>query len=413
MALTNGMKFFSIALTLVLLTSCNREETNAKIYFKVKNPKDYTDNEYNFEPLTPTKFGLLVVSPLDLSNFTFYDRNLHLIRRAKIEDEDHYDRYFRASVKNGKIHGFLRVYEKVEKSSFFVGGVYKSLNDNVAFIDDENLQLKAEYCFHQGIRHGKYREFEDGCLIKTGQYYFGHQIGKEKKYYTSGALRGIAQYKNGQIVTEKKYHFNGKLNSYILYDHMGSAIHSEQYNDEGLLVEEYSIKDGAQITRVYDFEAKNYKTYQEDDNGNFKGSYYSTFDDEGDFEFAIDISKLKAGIILLKYPNKSIQCKVANGALASAIVEKEIGASKYVYDDKLTSVKRYEGNKLVGIFIPKTKEIRGEIDFLWVNNEFISNRTKRAEISIFNGKIQAVISDFYENILSESDLKNLEDIYGF
>ena len=409
MALTNGMKFFSIALTLVFLTSCNREETNAKIYFKVKNPKDYTDNEYNFEPLTPTKFGLLVVSPLDLSNFTFYDRNHHLIRRAKIEDEDHYDRYFRAPIKNGKIHGFLRVYEKVVKPSFFVGGVYKSLNDDVAFIDDENLQLKAEFCFHHGFRHGKYREFKDGCLIETGQYYYGHQIGKEKKYYTSGALRGIAQYKHGQKVTEKTYHSNGKLNSQVQYDHDGREIHSEKYNNEGLLVEEHSIKDGAQITRVYDFEAKNYKTYQKDDNGNFKGSYYSTFDDDGDFQFAIDISKLKAGIILLKYPNKSIQCKVANGALASALIEWEgLEGDKYIYDDKLTSVKRYIGNKLVGIYIPKTKEIRGEIDYELFDNLPNPIISPRFEIYIID-----LVMDYNENKLSESDLKNLEDIYGF
>jgi YD repeat-containing protein len=403
MALTNGMKFFSIALTLVLLTSCNREETSAKIYFKVKNPKDYTDNDYKFEALTPEKVSLWVAYPEDLSNFTFYDRNHHLIRRATIEEEAFDDRYFRGAIQNGKLHGFLRVYEKIK--SIVKSEVYKYLKGEFQKVDDENLQLKAEYCFHQGIRHGKYRKFEDGCLIQTGQYYFGHQIGKEKKYYTSGALRGIAQYKHGQIVTEKTYHSNGKINSQVQYHHDGREIHSEKYNNEGLLVEEHSIKDGAQITRVYDFDTKSYKTYKVDDNDHFVGSYYSTFDDEGDFEFAIDISKLKAGIILLKYPNKSIQCKVANGALASAIVEVEIGASKYVYDDKLTSAKRYEGNKLVGIYFPKTKEVRGEIDY-----RLFDNPPKLIDQQ-FEQCLRDLLKDCEENKLSIFDLNSFEDIY--
>lgn len=407
MALTNGMKFFSIALTLVLLTSCNREETNAKIYFKVKNPKDYTDNVYNFEPLTPEKVSLWVAFPEELSNFTFYDRNHHLIRRAKIEDEDVYDRYFRASIQNGKIHGFLRVYEKVEKPSFFYSEVHKYLDGEFPKLDDDDLQLKSEYSYYFGLRHGRYREFKDGCLIKTGQYYFGHQIGTEREYYTSGILRTFVNYRNGQRVSKKTYHYNGKLNSYVLYDHDGREIHSEKYNDNVLLVKEVSVTKNGQLTRVYDFEAKNYKTYQKDDNGNFKGSYYSTFDDDGDFQFAIDISKLKAGILLLKYPDKSIQCKVANGALASAIVEKEIGASKYVYDDKLTSVKRYEGNKLVGIYIRKTKEVRGEIDYNLVDNLPIPIYDE------FEQCIRDLVKDYNENKLSESALKNLEDIYGF
>ena len=138
--LTNGMKFFSIALTLVLLTSCNREETNAKIYFKVKNPKDYTDNEYNFEPLTPTKFGLLVVSPLDLSNFTFYDRNLHLIRRAKIEDEDHYDMACFNNHLFISYPGSYRLYV-VSTSLYFLGSINIGHTIRSIYSDEDHLYV--------------------------------------------------------------------------------------------------------------------------------------------------------------------------------------------------------------------------------------------------------------------------------
>ena len=390
MALTNGKKFFSIALTLFILSSCNRENPKDRIFLRVENNKDYSGGGIKLEPLSSTQ-SLDISFP---SKYTFYDENQELIKWAKLEDFVFGD-YYKVYIRNGKIHGTAREYN--------FGPSYQLNATNSRKLDAENLQLKAEICFHHGIRHGKYREFKDGCLIETGQYYYGHHIGKEKKYYTSGALRGIAQYKNGQIVTEKTYHSNGKINSQVQYDHDGREIHSEKYNNEGLLVEEHSIKDGAQITRVYDFDTKSYKTYKVDDNDHFVGSYYSTFDDEGDFEFAIDISKLKAGIILLKYPNKSIQCKVVNGALASAIIEfGGLEGDKYIYDDKLTSVKRYIGNKLVGIYIPKTKEIRGEIDYELFDNITIPIGQQ------FEQCLRDLLKDCEENKLSIFDLNSFD-----
>lgn len=383
MALTNGMKFFSIALTLVFLTSCNREEINAKIYLKLKNPKDYTDNEYNFEPLTPEKFGLLVVSPLDLSNFTFYDRNLHLIRRAKIEDEDHYDRYFRAPIKNGKIHGFLRVYEKVEKPSFFVGGVYKSLNDNVAFIDDENLQLKAEYSFYYGIRHGRYREFEDEHLVRIGRYYFGNKIGIEKEFYSTGRLRSIVNYQYGEKVgAEKIYHSDGQLKAIREYGPNEVILISKLFNSSGLLVEEKRRLNQDEIHRVYDFNSKTYKTFNTDSDDILTGLYFSQFGEDGSLMHAVDLSQIDSKKIILIYPHQKIELVFSADKKASILIKPENSASSYVINDELNLFKHYVGNQLAGIYNKKTGEVNGIINFIKIN-KFFEERSITDQYAIF------------------------------
>lgn len=363
MALTNGMKYFSFLLLFIFVSGCNREETTATIYFKVKNPKDYTDLEYHFEPLTPEKLNFFIY-PLVSSNLTFYDRNLHPISRAKIEDVDVFGQYFRAYIQNGKIHGFLRVYEN-KKEEYF-GGIYKFLEDTAVEVDAENLKLKKEYCFHNGIMHGPYREFEEGYLTKSGRYYFGHKIGPEKEYSTSGVLRRIVQYQDGHEVSEKKYYENGQLNSLVLYGHSflpfdpdKIPVHRETYNDVGLLVEEFN-RSG--VSKIYNYDSKNYSTYKIDAEGHFKGSYYCTFDEYGNIKYAIDMSKVKKGILLLKLSNLNIQCKIAGGELDNFIVEQNIGEIKYVYDNKKSSVNKYLANKLVGIYFPESKVIRGEIE---------------------------------------------------
>jgi antitoxin component YwqK of YwqJK toxin-antitoxin module len=384
MALTNGMKFFSVALALIFLSSCNREETNAKIYFKVKNPKDYTDNEYNFEPLTPTKFDLLVVSPLDLSNFTFYDRNHNLIRRAKIEDEDYYDRYFRAPIKNGKVHGFLRVYEKVEKPSFFVGGVYKSLKDNVASINDENLQLKAEYSFYFGITHGRYREFEDGHLVKIGRYYFGNKIGVEKEFYSTGRLRSIVNYKYGEKVgAEKIYHPDGQLKAIHEYGPNEVVLTSKLFNSSGLLVEENRRSNQDEIHRVYDFNSKTYKTFNTDTNDVFTGLYFSRFDEDGALMHAVDLSKLDSKKIIFIYPDLKIELVFNADKKASILIKPENSASTYVVNDELNVFKHYVGNQLKGIYNMKTGEVNGVINFIKIN-KFFEERTSFDRYGIFD-----------------------------
>ena len=365
MALTNGMKYFSILLLFIFVSSCNREETNPTFYFKVKNPKDYTDLEYHFEALTREKLNFSVI-PWQLSNLTFYDRNFHLIRRAKIEEEDLFGRYIRAYIQNGKIHGFLRVYEKEEKPFFLLGGVYKVIEDTEVEVDAENLQLKEEYCFHNGIMHGPYREFEKGHLTKAGRYYFGHKIGAEKEYSTSGVLRRIVQYQDGHEVSEKKYYENGQLNSLVLYghsfftyDHNKIPVHRETYNYDGLLVEEFNRRG---VSKIYDYDSKNYRTYKIDAEGHFKGSYYCAFDENGRIKYAIDMSKFKNGTLLLKSSNLNMQFKIADGKLDNVMVERNIGESKYVYDNKKSGVNKYLANKLVGIYFPESKVIRGEID---------------------------------------------------
>lgn len=407
MALTNGMKYFSILLLFIFVSSCNREETNATIYFKVKNPKDYTDFEYHFEPLTPKKLFFFVGYPEQFSELTFYDRNFHLIRRAKIEEEDLFERYFRAYIQNGKIHGFLRVYEKEEKPFFLFGGVYKVIGDTGVRVDAENLKLKEEYCFHNGIMHGPYREFEEGHLTKAGRYYFGHKIGPEKEYSTSGVLRRIVQYQDGHEVSEKKYYENGQLSSLVLYghsfltsDHNKIPVHRETYDDNGLLVEEFN-RSG--VSKIYDYDSKNYSTYKIDAEGHFKGSYYCAFNEEnGNIKYAIDMSKFKKGILLLKLGNLNMQFKIAGGELDNVMVERNIGESKYVYDNKKSGVKKYRANKLVGIYFPETKVIQGEIDPTQIDlHEIVfsdDDKKRIKELSRDLEKGQAEIDDF-ENLV--------------
>lgn len=404
MALINGMKFFSIAVLFLVLTGCNHTDSNARIYLKVKNDKDYTNDEYNFVPLTPAIVGLNIYNPTDLSDFTFYNRNKNLIHCAKIENSyGDGDSYFRASIRKGKIHGFLRLYKKVEKPYYVYSEAYKYLDGKFRKVEDENLELESEYSFYYGKLNGSYREFEYGHLVKIGRYYFGNKIGVEKEFYSTGRLRSIVNYQYGKMVSKKKFHGNGKLNSQDFYDHDERAILSKIYNQTGFLVEEIKDNESGQLTRVYDFETKNYKNYQTDEDGHFIGSYYSLFDEDGEFVYAIDISKLKKGVIMLRYPHLSIQCKISDsGELRSADIEKQVGSFKYIFDDKLTCVRSYEANKLVGIYFPKTKEIRGKIDYHMIDNlpsPFLSGH--------FQQNIIDLVTDYYENNLEAYELINL------
>lgn len=366
MALTNGMKYFSFLLVFIFVSSCNREDTNETIYFTVKNPKDYTTHDYYYEPLNSKSVFLVMDSPDDLSVFTFYDSNYDLMQRGKIE---YYwdDKHFSACIQNGKIHGFSRMFEK-EDETIFNSPVFKEVQirndtDYVA-LHAENLQLTAEYCYHHGIKHGPYREFKNGNLTKSGRYYFGHKIGAEKEYSTSGVLRRIVQYQDGHEVSEKKYFEYGQLSSLVLYGNSFQwyddiPIHRETYNYSGLLVEEFN-RSG--VSKIYNYYSKNYSTYKIDAEGHFKGSYYCTFDEYGNIKYAIDMSKVKKGILLLKLSNLNMQCKIAGGELDNFIVEQNIGEIKYVYDNKKSCVNKYLANKLVGIYFPESKVIRGEIE---------------------------------------------------
>ena len=367
MALTNGMKYFSILLLFIFVSGCNREETNATIYFTVKNPKDYTTHGYYFEPLNSKSVFLVLNSPDELSVFTFYDSNYHLMQRGKIE-YDWDGKHFSAHIQNGKIHGFSRMFE--EDETIFFSPAFKEVQSRkkqeYVALNAENLQLKAEYCYHYGRKHGPFREFEEGHLTKEGRYYFGHKIGPEKEYSTSGVLRRIVQYQDGHEVSEKKYYENGQLNSLVLYGdsflfylHNKIPVHRETYNYDGLLVEEFNRRG---LSKIYDYDSKNYRTFKIDAEGHFKGSYYCAFDVYGSFKYAIDMSKFKKGILLLKSSNLNMQCKIADGELDNVMVERNIGESKYVYDNKKSGVKKYRANKLVGIYFPESKVIRGEID---------------------------------------------------
>jgi hypothetical protein len=231
--------------------------------------------------------------------------------------------------------------------------------------------------------HGKYREFEDGNLVKIGRYYFGNKIGIEKEFYSTGRLRSIVNYQYGKMVSKKKFHGNGKLNSQVFYDHDELAILSKIYNQTGLLVEEIKDNESGQLTRVYDFEAKNYKNYQTDEDGHFIGSYYSTFDEDGALIHAVDFSKLDSKKIILIYPDLKIELVFNADKKASILIKPENSASTYVVNDELNVFKHYVGNQLKGIYNMKTGEVNGVINFIKIN-KFFEERTSFDRYGIFD-----------------------------
>jgi antitoxin component YwqK of YwqJK toxin-antitoxin module len=383
MELINGKNFFRLLLVLALTNCAGEGQNEAKngIYFRVKDYNDYRkdDEGYNLEPLRDyiengEGVWLSLLSLNALEALTFYNKDGELLKRSSYEGSiDNF--YFKFRIVDGKIHGKLTLYKKTydkytpDDGYYFHFLKYKDLQ-SLTTNHVENLELAKEITFYHGIRHGKYRKFNEGHLVEMGKYIYGNKVGKCVTFFDNGQILSVEHFnRGGQQEGERiEYHKNGKLKRKELYV-LGELISSQLFNTSGKLLVAKEIKDTITNVRAFDEISKTFINYtiegeKENYNRRIIGNCYLEYNDEGVFIGKTDLTECKSGKITISLPNATVtymKAKGNNKATCSCKVQEGIN-SYYIYDDTRV-IRHMRGNNLIGTYDLSTGLVDGEFDF--------------------------------------------------
>jgi len=104
----------------------------------------------------------------------------------------------------GYKHGFWKIYNngRLIKKGIYSHGL---LNGTWKFYDEITAHLKSEGHFENNLQHGTWKYYyPSGQLKEEGTYIYSLQHGDWKKYYESGHLESEGTYENGQKMEDWK-----------------------------------------------------------------------------------------------------------------------------------------------------------------------------------------------------------------
>lgn len=404
MALTNGLRYCSVLLLIVMLFGCD----NGDFYILVKEEKVhkdyinkyYMDEDEGFELKEVTSEDLSINGlwlfdsdfnyfNIDLENITFYDNDGKLINNKTYEGafnaegalmlafgvrEDIKDIMeeggWRCSIpiQNGKAEGIVFIY-----SSEISEGKDKL---------SKNLKLVSEYTYLRGKLHGKFKEYySDGQIKLQGRYNFGKRTGIELRYSEEDRVSSSVDYVSDQKKDAKTYFENGRLKKHSKY-HENSEIWYQQYNSAGKLIIEcdaasylsdYFSYATDTVSTLDDMRHEiHYKLYDPNTKRYRKVNYtrYGVFDDlffyyneEGEFVCSIksaiklgdrEIIEFSNGTVLSFIPTQDSYTEVNDPML-------ELPRGKYTYRLSTHEIQCFENSRLVGTYNLKSKQVNGTI----------------------------------------------------
>lgn len=303
------------------------------------------------------------------NNGSFTTYNITLTRKEGVYDEDNGKKttYYddgnieaEYTLLNGNLNGlFTSYYNNGNKKNIrvFLNGEKNGLNIEY----NENGSINNEFTYAKGVINGPFKIYEDGVLIKSGNYLDGKEHGNFVEYYENGSKESEYSMSNGDMNgPHKMYYNNGKLKRLGYYKDGFTNGDFTEFRENGNKLVEYSMINGIQNN--------NLKLYHE--NGLLKrigffvdgkeNGFFVDYDENGIIETECEYKNGKRDGLLKKYENgkisflRSLKGDTLNGQ-----------AVDYVYDDKtgdlqLKLVYEYNGEKLNGTsslyYLDKDKE---------------------------------------------------------
>jgi antitoxin component YwqK of YwqJK toxin-antitoxin module len=416
MELMNGKKCFKSLLFLFLLSSCG---DNNSLYIELDALKDYTEKDFLYEDNKSDELinldgseTIFFGSVAEFGALTFYNADHKLIGEGSYEYNElgvisSNDILYKFNILNGKVHGnlkMLRTQEEIEGS--FINNKFN--NDSYKI---RGLELIVEASFYQGMMHGRYRSFEKGQLLCTGNYVFNRKVGEFRSYDpTTGALAEIANYsESGKLDGEQKtFYENGNVKKMETYDN-GNLQAYNFYNDSGTMIEEMTNNNGVQKVRVLDSltQTRLEYTFNEKEN-KFTGDFYIKYDENGRFLGKIDISKIKSGEITVLSPYDKKEFLFINENEFSQNItlfqpdgSQNIITTNFRENDCLKVIRHMRGNRTLGKITLDNNIAEGHINLslLPLNQTLEDNDVTESELRM----IVRIFFENSENLINISD----------